>query len=450
MNDLRLHKEDGCGLHDADQRSTSQTSSVWVTSLVIRALNEVSVNWPNMLYVDPQVTDKALKFLLAQQASHGAWWEPSGEVGDRKLVPSPYSLTGETTHDLNLSSTAHTMLSLLALRGLPSPLDEQVLAAITRGARWLEENLSLVGQASRPLEVSLVALALHLSESTFADLPIKYVYWGEDLVPLPSYRVESQRPHLQPRRSHAHDSGNVAATAYALRLYSIRGEIMTPSIVRWLQSQRCHDGGWMSTQDTLAAWEALYEFSGREGRARDTQLTVTVEPLHDHTQARTFYITPDNFLHLQSHQVNGKWGSMRVQGKGRGAAVLQLTSKYHVAEPHHLASPPTPAFHLRTRANWHGHNGSALTFITCVRWMFKEASDTSGISVLEVTVPTGYGASTEVLQEYVAAQTVPNLRRVDFQQRKITFFFEKLVGTDTCVEFSVERWFLPTSPRCYQ
>nr|XP_045614119.1 alpha-1-macroglobulin-like [Procambarus clarkii] len=431
---------------------TSQTSSVWVTSLVIRALNEVSVSWPHLLYVDPQVTDKALKFVLAQQASHGAWWEPNGEVGDRKLVPSPYSLTGETTHALNLSSTAHTMLSLLALKGLPSPLDEHVLAAIARGARWLQENLSLVGQASRPLEVSLVALSLHLSESAQADKAfefvtrnarqeVKYVYWGEDLVPLPSYRVESQRPHLQPRLAHRHDSGNVAATAYALRLYSLRGEIMAPSIVRWLQSQRCHDGGWMSTQDTLAAWEALYEFSQREGRARDTQLTVTVEPLRDHTQARTFYITPDNFLHLQTHQVNGKWGSVRVQGKGRGSAVLQLTSRYHVAEPSHLVSPPTPAFRLRTSATWHGHNGSALTFTTCVRWMFREASDASGISVLEVTVPTGYGASITVLQQYVNSRTVPNLRRADFQQRKVTFFFEKLVGTDTCVEFSVERWF---------
>lgn len=216
---------------------------------------------------------------------------------------------------------------------------------------------------------------------------------------------------------------------------------MAPSIVRWLQSQRCHDGGWMSTQDTLAAWEALYEFSQREGRARDTQLTVTVEPLRDHTQARTFYITPDNFLHLQTHQVNGKWGSVRVQGKGRGSAVLQLTSRYHVAEPSHLVSPPTPAFRLRTSATWHGHNGSALTFTTCVRWMFREASDASGISVLEVTVPTGYGASITVLQQYVNSRTVPNLRRADFQQRKVTFFFEKLVGTDTCVEFSVERWF---------
>ncbi|XP_050694367.1 pregnancy zone protein-like [Eriocheir sinensis] len=441
---------------------TSQRSSVWVTSLVLRALNEVSVTWPHLLYIDPQVTDKALRFVLAQQAPHGAWQEPSGEVGDRKLVPALYSLTGATTHALNLSTTAHTMIALHALKELPSPLDEQVLAAITRARGWLEDNLVLVEQASRPLEVSLVALALHLSSSKRAEsafefltrnarqegpgvpdgvTAVKYVYWGEDLVPLPSYRVESQRPHLQPRRQHRHDAGNVAATAYALRLYSLRSELMTPSIMRWLQSQRSHDGGWMSTQDTLAAWEALYEYSRREGNARDTRLTVTVEPLHDHSQARTFFITPDNFLHLQTQQVDGHWGSVRVQGKGRGSAVLQLTSKYHVADLHHLTSPPTPAFRLMTRATWHGHNGSALTFATCVRWMFREGGDNSGVAVLEVTVPTGYGTSAEALRRLVVEGKVPNLRRADFTERRITFFFEKLTGSKTCVEFSVERWF---------
>lgn len=76
---------------------------------------------------------------------------------------------------------------------------------------------------------------------------VKYVYWGEDLVPLPSYRVESQRPHLQPRKSHRHDSGNIAATACGLRVYASRGELLTPAIVRWLHSQRENDQGWMST-----------------------------------------------------------------------------------------------------------------------------------------------------------------------------------------------------------
>ncbi|KAK3881350.1 hypothetical protein Pcinc_014206 [Petrolisthes cinctipes] len=429
---------------------TSRSSSVWVTSLVVRALNTAINSWPHLLYVDPQVTDKAIQFVLGQQAGHGAWLEPEGAVGDRKLVPPQYSLTGTTTQDLNLTTTALTIITLTSLQGLPSPLDEHVLVGAMRGSGWLGENLAIVGEASRPLEVSLVALALHLTSSPHASdafhilsrnarQEVSYVYWGEDLVPLPSYRVESQRPHLQPRHPHTHDAGNVAATAYALRLYCLRGEVLTQSIVRWLHSQRSHDGGWRSTQDTLAAWEALREYSRREGQEGDTRISVTVEPLHDHTLAHTFYTTPANLLHLQTHRIKGTWESVRVQGKGRGSAVLQLTTRYYVTEPDLLVRPPTPAFHLTPHASWHGHNGSSIVFTVCVRWLFREASETSGAAVLEVTVPTGYGTSTEALQNPLSE--VPHLRHANFTQRKASFFFERLSGNNTCVEFSVERWF---------
>lgn len=49
------------------------------------------------------------------------------------------------------------------------PLDEHVLVGAMRGSGWLGENLGMVGEASRPLEVSLVALALHLTSSPHAS-----------------------------------------------------------------------------------------------------------------------------------------------------------------------------------------------------------------------------------------------------------------------------------------
>lgn len=158
------------------------------------------------------------------------------------------------------------------------------------------------------------------------------------------------------------------------------------------------------------------------------------------TAGNTTPSNADDRASLSLPQVGGWWRSVRVQGKGRGAAVLQLTSKYHVSDPDDLLPAPTAAFHLRTRATWHGHNGSALTFTTCTRWLFQEASDASGVAVLEVTVPTGYGASASALQSYVASRAVPNLRRADFHQRKVTFYFEKVgsFGFRFCVRVTVE------------
>lgn len=124
---------------------------------------------------------------------------------------------------------------------------------------------------------------------------------------------------------------------------------------------------------------------------------------------------------------------MRVQGKGRGSAVLQLTTRYYVTQPDLLAQPPTPAFHLTPHATWQGHNGSSIVFTICVRWLFREASDTSGAAVLEVTVPTGYSTSTEALQELLLSDPpVPHLRRTDFAERKATFFFERVQSNIFC------------------
>jgi len=125
-------------------------------------------------------------------------------------------------------------------------------------------------------------------------------------------------------------------------------------------------------------------------------------------------------------QMEGMWESVRVQGKGRGSAVLQLTSKYYVTQPDLLTSPPTPAFQLTPHASWHGHNGSSIAFRICVRWVFDKARVPSGAAVVEVTVPTGYGMSTTVLQGLVDSGEVPHLRRADFTQRKATFFFDKV------------------------
>ncbi|RXG70890.1 Antigen, partial [Armadillidium vulgare] len=292
---------------------TSSTSSVWVTSLALRALNEVSIEWQKRIYVDHQVTDRALRFLMKQQSGNGAFWEPSGSLGVRILEsPSSFIFNDITTNGLNLSSTALTIIQLMTLRELPEPLDEEVSRSIGRGRDWLERNLGVVASASHPLEVSLVALALHLmkskrSEEAFnilarnARQEVKYVYWGEDLVPLPSYRVESQRPHLQPRKSHRHDSGNIAATACGLRVYASRGELLTPAIVRWLHYQRENDQGWMSTLDTLLAWEALHEYSSIKKLAKYTHLTVMVERMKTRQKQKIFYVSSDNVLHLQKY-----------------------------------------------------------------------------------------------------------------------------------------------------
>ena len=61
-----------------------------------------------------------------------------------------------------------------------------------------------------------------------------------------------------------------------------------------------------------------------------------------------------------------------------------------------------------------------------MRWLFREAGDSSGVVVLEMTIPTGYGMAAEALRELVVKGKVPHLRWAEFVERKIMFFFEKV------------------------
>ena len=121
-----------------------------------------------------------------------------------------------------------------------------------------------------------------------------------------------------------YDSENIEATAYALMVYTNRQEFQTDAIVKWLNTQRLHEGGWASTQvtnlsqvsnegswiafedseksavnkqtfgfqDTVVAMRALIEYTIKS-RIRDvTNLTVNIEavaladkitPIHVHT-----------------------------------------------------------------------------------------------------------------------------------------------------------------------
>ena len=137
-------------------------------------------------------------------------------------------------------------------------------------------------------------------------------------------------------------------------------------------------------------------------------------------------------------QVGQDWGSIRVQGKGRGAGVLQLTSSYYVAEEDLLTEAPERAFSLKTHASASGRNASTLRLITCVRWLYTTASDSSGVTVLEIAIPTGYVSPPGALEEYVMDRKVAHLRRADYQPRKATFFFDKVRFKPKFLRYSLQ------------
>ncbi|XP_046661974.1 CD109 antigen isoform X3 [Homalodisca vitripennis] len=436
----------------------TSSSSVWLTSYLIRVFQEASFyEWENYIYIDPQVIGEAVWWVLQHQTQEGAFYEVTW-LPDRKMNSSlnwSENYTDSDYHHIrfrNISLTAHVLIMLSEVKDLPGGLGSHVSLAQSRALHWLERNMKLLEDHGEPYEVAIVAYALMVNKASSAEraygLLIKHariegglMYWGKESVPLPPVKRENQKPFSLPRLPYKYDSNNIETTAYALLVYVSRQELMIDAIVKWLNAQRLTDGGWASTQDTAWAMKALIEYTNR-ARLRDVlSLTVTVEATALPGKTMTLHVDKSNIAHLQRIEIPQAWGTVKVQAKGAGYGILQMSVQYNVDIPMFQTQPPVKAFSLVTQAVFQGRNQSHISYHSCQRWTNLNESVRSGMAVLDITIPTGYIIQQQKLDAYILSQSVRNLQRARFQERKVLFYFDFLDETDTCVNFTIERWY---------
>jgi len=211
-------------------------------------------------------------------------------------------------------------------------------------------------------------------------------------------------------------------------------------IVRWLINQRLTDGGWASTQDTGNALKALVEYTART-RIRDvSSLDISVEPSST-SETHTFHINDNNLAQLQTLNIPNAWGTIKVQAKGAGYAILQMHVQYNVDIDKFQTKPPVPSFELKPRLLFHGRNQSHISYVSCQRWIHLNESIRSGMAVLDVTIPTGYWIQQQKLDAYILSKRVRNLQRARYFNNKVLFYFDYLDQEETCVNFTIERWY---------
>ncbi|XP_023724230.1 CD109 antigen [Cryptotermes secundus] len=447
---LSFMKKDGSfSLFRSDWNQSA--SSVWLTSFVAQMFQEASFyEWENFIYIDPEVISKAVSWVLRHQTWDGAFYEVTW-LADRKMNDSLLWPNDHVKYR-NISLTAHVLIMLETVKDLTGGLGSQVATAQNKAIMWLERNLKLLDEHGEPFEVAIVAYALLLSKASIAETAFGILakharregglmYWAKEAVPPPPYKMENQKPFSLPRLPYKYDSTNIQATSYALLTYVARQELMIDPIVKWLNSQRLTDGGWASTQDTAVAMRALIEYTVRQ-RIRDvSSLSVTVEATSLQGHVRNLYVNERNLAQLQKIEIPEAWGTVKVQAKGAGYAILQMSVQYNVDSFQFQTQPPVQAFSLHTRANFHGRNHSHITYRCCQRWTNLNESVRSGLAVLDVTIPTGYIVQQQDLDAYIRSRQVRNLQRARFQERKVLFYFDFLDMRDTCVNFTIERWY---------
>ncbi|KAK4884325.1 hypothetical protein RN001_000596 [Aquatica leii] len=449
-------------------------SSVWLTAYCARVFQEASFyEWENYIYIDPVVISKAVEWVLQHQTELGSFYETTWSPN--RNYNASINWPNDNIQFRNISLTAHVLIMLETVKDLTSGLSSKVAIAQSKAIRWLERNLKLLEdlidrdrrvekdlesgksidyyeKQQRPFDIAIVAYALMKSKAPNAETAYSLLarcariegglmYWGRERVPQPPSKIENQRPFLLPRLPYKFDSENIEATSYALLVYVARQEVFVDYIVRWLNTQRLTDYGWASTSDTAYALKALMEYTSAQ-RIRDiSKLSVKVEATALPGKTQVMYVNENNRAQLQQIEIPNAWGTVKVQGEGTGYAVLQMHVQYNVDIAKFQTKPPVPAFDLWTRAEFYGKNHSHINYLSCQRWNNFNESERSGLTVLDITIPTGYIIQQQKLDAYILSRRVRNLQRARFFNRKVLFYFEYLDEQETCINLTVERWY---------
>lgn len=433
---------------------TGMEPSVWLTANVAKLLQHGRFpDWENEFFIDTRVLDGAITWLIKHQTPEGAFVETSSLPLNSRM---DLKMTGR--HDArrrfdNIPLTAFVLVTLCEVIDLEGEVRVKASSAKTRATRYLEKRLHIVND---PFDLALVTYALTLAGSVEQDAAfikldaIKYeqegkVYWAEEILPLTEFVFENQRPYVQPRLPFRNDALNVEATAYGLLVYIAKEGIaqIQENIVRWLNTMRTTHGGFISTQDTIVAMQALADYSFR-ARLRDvTDMRVRVQFSATGDFEETVEVREDNLSEMHVIQVpEGRvWGHADVLATGSGLALLQMDLTYSIDQKQLFILPAQRSFDLRVNARYYGRNSSFIEINACQRWILQNESESSGVAVFEMDVPSGYSQYKPILYKLVQSRTVPNLRRMYLTDEKVYAFFDHLDYSYTCINFTLERWF---------
>ncbi|KAF0287975.1 Pregnancy zone protein [Amphibalanus amphitrite] len=357
---LRFRRRDGSF---SSYGNEDNQGSMWLTAFVVKAFREAS----QYISIDEEVINKATDWILRLQTNETLCFPRFGEMIHKELK-------GGTDRGGKAALTAFVMLAVKDI----APEDR-----LDWGFTCLENSTQLTNKTLYA-EVLLAYTYLKMGEYAEGErlvneLMSKAKREGDDIL-----YWEGDRNSLY-GGSRAVDVEMTAYMALSLMHISGRGNMEEAArAIRWITTQRNGYGGFVSTQDTIVAVEALSEFAARTF-ASDLATSVSVT-------------------------AGGETVQRMVEGDNR---LLYQESK-------------VPDLTKR------GSTGYELKVCTS----FLRNSGAVDRAILDMEMPSGYIPVHSTLRQLRRSSAV---RQFNIQEGKVIFTMQKVAEDKTCLEFRIIR-----------
>ncbi|KAG0413217.1 hypothetical protein HPB47_009635 [Ixodes persulcatus] len=360
--------------------------SLWLTAFAVRTFGRSRRFMP----IDEAELGGSIRWILSNQYDNGCF--PSvGRVLNSRLKGG---LEGHSLAPL----TAYVLISLLEA-GAEIPQVSRVGAV-----RCLLQELQQQQQDSHTMALAAYAFSL-FEDSKASEL-------------LASLRDKAQPGNGTEATLHWHENVSTAVaveTASYVVLASLKlgnraaAKSVLP-VVRWVLEQRNHDSGFVSTQDTVVALQALAEYA-KATSSSDTRLQIRVS---SEGLGSTLIVNRENALLKQELFLPVVPTVLHIEATGTGCAFIQATVKYNVP-----ASEEAKGFGFWVTAL---HASCRPQVKVCASYLVSWAM--SGMVIVQVKMQSGY--------RFEKLSGSPQVKRHEVDQDQVNLYFEELSNRKSC------------------
>lgn len=193
-------------------------------------------------------------------------------------------------------------------------------------------------------------------------------------------------------------SVNVEIAAYALMAFVNAGlEVEAVQIMNWLITQRTSTGGFHTTTDTVIGIEALTVIASKL-YSPDVKIDVklSLKPSSEQEHEKNFKINKQNALEVQYKELPKATKSASCNVNGKGFAYVQVAYQYNT-----VIQDPVRKFDLTVAVQ--STTPSVLTLEICAKYLPEGEQKKTGMTLMEIFLPSGYVYDPETVNLVKAA-----------------------------------------------
>nr|BAK64111.1 alpha-2 macroglobulin [Hasarius adansoni] len=385
--------------------ASDKEGSLWLTAFVLRSFGQAR----RFMNVDENDLSATRSWILKKQFENGCFI-PSGTVLNKEMKG------GLSSSEQSLAPlTAYVLISLLE-----SDMEKHDTLVVKNALKCLESEK----------QPNIYVLSLFAYASALAKENETY---GRYLDELDKRAITKDYMKYWEPSSNSKSVAVEIASYYMLARFEMEEAKALKSVlpvVRWITHQRNSYGGFISTQDTVVALQALAKYASYISK-NPVDIALAVET-DDMTQG--FKLDESNKLVTQQLKIVDLPTTVDIDAYGDGCAVVQFSLRYNVEKVSN-----TGGLELNVNARRRGSNECNLPSLgICMRYAVHK--EKTNMAVLSVKLPSGYVADEWSLLLLENDKEV-QLMRHEIEENVVNLYFEEITNDARCFEFHVKSEF---------